>query len=751
MAVLSFFHDHPKESFPKDFLSQTTIEACLRAVRVNVEGSLRPPLIKTKWTVVESYLQKAQEKLVSITPPEYWPHLPQFEHTFKQSARSYETVLINNLWMYAAKRLETVIKAEVTPRLLESPDLKSSTSYIYKVIFRKIVRANTITNIESYKNKENIRLYATPFLESDFVRGMIKEHQTWLKDAFEQLKTTHFTHGVLSEENVKKRPHLFLNYELFLAQRLDIIRDAEAQTEEKTKKATFTIIPQLTMKRRYVTFGKEQTTELLWYLAKQDQAGDFIRKEQVPTKVKEKEKEIENLGRQAKTLRSALIRVEEDFINNKDETALKRKHACMDSCRTKLWDKETTLLKERHDQHKRKRKECSDKPPKKKQKLSSWQQSLTRDQVKYLWSKDLGLFSCPNKIRKGWAGIVTTDGVIASWHLHKEDPTVCTGTEKKTKKKKTAIVVTKLENKLYGTHSADDVLFDFKNQPVNIIAIDPGHDELIHAVRLHKTEQGIAVLDACLAPLLPTLENTSKATRHRAKYRFLKNANKSTFKLTNKQWAHDTGRLAQRKKTQKLHKNLGLQPAIDILAAATSKTTSLETYFQHVVARVKSAPAFIQLMRIKRTSRWKFETFQREKRAVKQLSADLLGGMDSNNTICAWGNGGFASTSKGHDSAPNKRLRLLLSRYMPIVMNTEYNTTKLSCCCHVEGTKLTTKDYKRRWTVKRCDGQHESDDGTTSKCGKLLGRDENAAHNILYIFKEQHEDEEGAVPVKFRP
>jgi transposase len=78
---------------------------------------------------------------------------------------------------------------------------------------------------------------------------------------------------------------------------------------------------------------------------------------------------------------------------------------------------------------------------------------------------------------------------------------------------------------------------------------------------------------------------------------------------------------------------------------------------------------------------------------------------------------------------------------MPIVMGTEY---KLSCCCHVEAKKLTTKNYKKRATVLRCDAKQKSDGGTTtSKCGKLLGRDENAAHNIL--------DKDGAVPSKFRP
>jgi hypothetical protein len=157
-------------------------------------------------------------------------------------------------------------------------------------------------------------------------------------------------------------------------------------------------------------------------------------------------------------------------------------------------------------------------------------------------------------------------------------------------------------------------------------------------------------------------------------------------------------------------------------------------------------------MQIKRTSRWKFETYMREHRAVKKLANDLLGGMSPTSTLVVWGAGGFSPSSKGHASASNKRLRHLLSRYMPIVMGTEYNTTKLSCCCHAEMTKLAKKDYKKRATVLRCDAQRKSEDGTTMlKCGKIIGRDENAAHNILFIFQEQYKDDGGAVPSEFRP
>jgi hypothetical protein len=107
---------------------------------------------------------------------------------------------------------------------------------------------------------------------------------------------------------------------------------------------------------------------------------------------------------------------------------------------------------------------------------------------------------------------------------------------------------------MYGNHRADDILFDFKGKPFNVIAVDPGRVDLIHAVRLHQTQQALGKLESCLAPILPTDDNTStgKASRRRAKHRFLNKEHKSVFKLTNKQWRHDSGQLLHVKKTKKL-------------------------------------------------------------------------------------------------------------------------------------------------------------------------------------------------------
>ena len=87
-------------------------------------------------------------------------------------------------------------------------------------------------------------------------------------------------------------------------------------------------------------------------------------------------------------------------------------------------------------------------------------------------------------------------------------------------------------------------------------------------------------------------------------------------------------------------------------------------------------------MQIKAPRRWKFESYQKEQRAVDQLRTDILGGLSPANTLVVWGGGGFGPTSKGHDSAPNKKMQLALAHKVPLVVASEFRSSKTSCCCH---------------------------------------------------------------------
>ena len=92
----------------------------------------------------------------------------------------------------------------------------------------------------------------------------------------------------------------------------------------------------------------------------------------------------------------------------------------------------------------------------------------------------------------------------------------------------------------------------------------------------------------------------------------------------------------------------------------------------------------------------------------------------SANVVVAWGDGSFGPTSRGHASAPNKKLRKQLAEYFPIVLVKEYNTSKKVCCCRSGAkTDLKRPGYTRRATVFRCD-----------VCNILLSRDMCAAVNI---------------------
>ena len=136
-------------------------------------------------------------------------------------------------------------------------------------------------------------------------------------------------------------------------------------------------------------------------------------------------------------------------------------------------------------------------------------------------------------------------------------------------------------------------------------------------------------------------------------------------------------------------------------------------------------------MNHKRPRQIKFNTYKKEQLAVKKL-AEMFKTSMSGLPLVVWGNGGFGPTSRGHESAPNKGLRDKLSQYLPIVIESEHRSTKLSCCHHTPTVSRNKKQQKRD-TVKMC-----------VFCKTLLGRDTNAAHNIADIF--EHNFRTGSLP-----
>ena len=73
--------------------------------------------------------------------------------------------------------------------------------------------------------------------------------------------------------------------------------------------------------------------------------------------------------------------------------------------------------------------------------------------------------------------------------------------------------------------------------------------------------------------------------------------------------------------------------------------------------------------------------------------------------------------------APNKKLQNKLAQRCPLVVGSEYRSTKTSCCHHCPVTEVTWEHNDRRCTVVK-----------RQACRSLLSRDRNAAHVIADIF-----------------
>jgi hypothetical protein len=255
----------------------------------------------------------------------------------------------------------------------------------------------------------------------------------------------------------------------------------------------------------------------------------------------------------------------------------------------------------------------------------------------------------------------------------------------------------------YGLHGKDVVFH--ANKDSTIISVDPGHSTLISAVR--------------------RVGGNTEVT--------------SQFNLKNTTWRSMNGSTRYQQSIQSMNMRMGVQKAIDILSRSSSR--DVRHYYSHITARLETSSVMCSVMKLKNPRRWKFQAYKTEQRAVQKLVTDVLGKeADRNNSLVVWGNGSFGPTSKGYNSAPNKKMQFAIAQSVPIVLVNEFNTSKKTNCCKLDGACLRTKSYTKRTTVLQCPG-----------CRRILARDTNAAMNILNVFIHQSETSSESVPSYLEP
>lgn len=335
-------------------------------------------------------------------------------------------------------------------------------------------------------------------------------------------------------------------------------------------------------------------------------------------------------------------------------------------------------------------------------------------------------FKPPPDVKKHWTGSITTDGVSCSWHVKKKYPTL-PKPKKRGGKVSRQVTVSSLgpispssRPPNYGTHGTD-VLIDPLGA-LNIIAVDPGIVMLIDAVRSHHT----------VHPLPPLPDDVSRRAHRRDKLtRKLSDRNMTHFSLSNGHWKRECGVVQTRERNLTLIKNLCLQPAIDDLAMHTARVHTSVSYLEHVAAKLRTMDIMKRRMQTKAPRRWAFDCYRKEQLAIHKLSKDLLEGC-TGPTLIVWGNGGFNPSYRGHAPAPNKRLRQKLSKYVHIILSSEYRSSQRSGCCRV---KMKDRPSTRRVTVKQC-----------TSCKTLVSRDVSAACIIHDIFCYQRAHQTNELP-----
>jgi hypothetical protein len=696
---------------------------------------------------------KEAKKLVTVVPDYDFKH---FGALINQLGRRMKTMTINSLWMHMDTRRYRAINTSLkslfpweslsvamnpAPEEPEEPEepptekarlkqtktntknLKSTyhfmTKYVMWAVSGAPVTSDRKPNPNMYKKSrvEVLKTVVVPLLDNLSMNDLIMKHKSKL-DANDI--TVCPQDGVFTEKNITDHPNVFFRYITFL---FDSLSTPDG-------KAPFQLVPQYTMKRRCITMGVDQITGMMMRF--QD-AEEGI---------------IDTIG-----IDTSLIRHDRQSIfesANEKQIQSKQKKLASHEKKRKRMESYEDELKQDHPNVKRRRtvegylvnatkafeesklqlaKKLAVKPPP----LSKKKNPELVDSAEWkLGHRIIAplLFYPPKDVKKTWNGIITTDGISCSWHRVTEDvvvPKPKLKSKSKSSKKAPVSVIVPLSElgrvdpqdqpKEYGNHG-ESVWID--RGPLNIVAVDPGHATLIDAIRYH--HDGAPSVE-------PLPDNNSK--RHRRRHGLqtkLAEKDRTHFSLTNVHWQTVCGLRAATAKRRLLMSMMKFQPAVDLLAQHSSKVSSSAEYKLHMRARLQTLDVMKKYVKAKAPRRWKFECHRKEQLAIHQLSKDLFSGF-TGPSILVWGDGGFGPTSRGHASAPNKRLRRLLSKYIPVIVSSEHLSSQRSACCHHK-----MKDCRRklpgmkRVTVKQC-----------NRCKTLLARDVSAACVILDIFEFQRQ------------
>jgi hypothetical protein len=209
-----------------------------------------------------------------------------------------------------------------------------------------------------------------------------------------------------------------------------------------------------------------------------------------------------------------------------------------------------------------------------------------------------------------------------------------------------------------------------------IISVDPGHKNIVTAVRHYHPSRARPAADV---PAAPAPRVSKRVKRRLARERRERDAHQSVYVMRNRHWHDRTGHLSSARTLRRWRVAAGVNGdygAEELLASSADG---------YVSGLRKLAPLWEERWaegRKLKYRRQRFRLYQREQREVARICRELCGGIPVKDCVVLWGNGSFGPTFHGYAAAPNVGLRTKLAQHgLEIRMVNEHYTSQYAACC----------------------------------------------------------------------
>ena len=505
--------------------------------------------------------------------------------TINQAARAFQTNFGNNIWMRHGDRQTKLLTWQLK---LLFPNLTSHSAFGYlRNHVASLINQSKPPEVARYKDAEHIRAQVLPQLQGAGVAQLVAGHQSHLP-----VVPPDPEYGIqCSKTNWSE----FVPYALYCAQTMEIMRDNLARQEPRPRlPRLIQIVPQYGMRVRYLDFGVEQQTELFRRLVRLKRLPPHIHYANIFTRSKadikdhDEQKKLETWQKQHDEALQALS----DMYKQEEKQAEKVAAACSQQrdVLTRRWQNKESQRRKRKVSYESK----IEKTQQKRHKLLHTRANRTNSSrllnVNTLEGATLEMwrhaaqqgilaklvFSCPRRLQQRWTYVVGTDGVTAVWHIRAKKA-AAPGVEGQ---------VHNLPTRGYMGH-AGELSWDIPTP--DIIAIDPGHVNLIDAVRLHSS------LDVAL----PNKQDFGDTRKERRRYQLaesLARRQRSTFQLRNTTWRAMCGRLSQQRRVKCMRDMLGLQQVDEMMSHAERRSVRLDRYLARADALLSASRVYTSYM-----------------------------------------------------------------------------------------------------------------------------------------------------------